>query len=261
MQLSGELAKVSFPNLLQLVKSGGLTGRVSLSQGARTAMILVSGGLPVHAETEGITGREAVYELFMWKSGTFAFSEESLPVLQESIFFQQPDETFDRLIKTGLNYLEDQEFLDNLGVNFASVLVSKVASGNYQETEKLHPGLGRLDGVRTVADALAGLPLSRRELVHSVSSWLAEGFAEPVNKIVAMRENQVLLPDWVVARLKQDNSELSKAIVDMVIWVDRVKCWMYQADADLESIIREAHGKSVKNLGEAVAPPGQDVFS
>jgi hypothetical protein len=47
------------------------------------------------------------------------------------------------------------------------------------------------------------------------------------------------LPDWVVARLKQDNPDLAQAIINMVVWTDRVKIWMYQTDADLEKITDE----------------------
>ena len=48
--------------------------------------------------------------------------------------------------------------------------------------------------------------------------------------------SQIQLPDWVIARLRQDNPDIAQAIVDLVVWSDRVKCWMYQADADFERI-------------------------
>jgi Domain of unknown function (DUF4388) len=52
------------------------------------------------------------------------------------------------------------------------------------------------------------------------------------------------LPDWVLARLRQDNPNISQAITDLVIWADRLKCWIYQADADLENVLaclQESH--------------------
>jgi hypothetical protein len=94
-------------------------------------------------------------------------------------------------------------------------------TGNYASTLMINPGLERLDGVRTLADALANLNFSRRDFVHTIAIWLSEGLAEMVTPVNATKENQVSLPDWVVARLKQDNVDLSHAIVDMVIWVDR----------------------------------------
>jgi len=47
------------------------------------------------------------------------------------------------------------------------------------------------------------------------------------------------LPDWVVARLQQDNPDLTQSIVDMVVWVDRIKYWMFRADADLAGLVDE----------------------
>lgn len=52
------------------------------------------------------------------------------------------------------------------------------------------------------------------------------------------------LPDWVIARLKQDNPDVGAAIVDMVIWVDRVKCWLYQTDFDLAAVISDLSAES-----------------
>lgn len=53
----------------------------------------------------------------------------------------------------------------------------------------------------------------------------------------AGKESDIDLPDWVRARLKQDNSNIAQAITDMVIWADRLKCWIYQADADMTNIL------------------------
>jgi len=246
MQLSGELSKVSFPNLLQLVRSGGLTGKISLSQGARIAVIVIERGQPVHVEMEGITGLEALYELFLWQSGSFAFSEGEIDGCPRSISFSTPEQSFDRMIKEGLNYADDKHYLDSLGVSPRTILRSHASSGNYAATLMINPGLERLDGVRTLADALANLNFSRRDFVHTVAVWLSEGLAEMVTPVNQVKENQVTLPDWVVARLRQDHPDLSHAIVDMVIWVDRVKCWMYQADADFE--------RALNHIGEEQLP-------
>lgn len=261
MQLSGELSKVSFANLLQLVRSGGLTGRINLSQGARVAVIFIETGQPVHVEMEGTTGRDALYELFLWQSGSFAFTEAAIAGSPRTISFAPPDESFDKLIKEGMSYADDKYYLDSLGVTPSTVLRSLGSTGNYAAALMVNPGLERLDGVRTLADALAGLNWSRRDFVHTVAAWLAEGLAELAVPVNVSRDNQVTLPDWVVARLKQDNADLSRAIVDMVIWVDRVKCWMYQADADMGKIMETIQTSSktlAGGMGEAVAPPGAD---
>lgn len=59
------------------------------------------------------------------------------------------------------------------------------------------------------------------------------------DKSAPQQADAISLPDWVKARLQQDNPDLSQAIVDMVIWVDSVKCWMYQTDADLSRVLNQ----------------------
>lgn len=262
MQLSGELSKVSFSNLLQLVRSGGLTGKISLTQGARIAAIVIERGQPIHVEMEGMTGLEALYELFLWQSGSFGFTEGSIDALPRSISLNSAEQTFERMIKEGLSYADDKYYLDSLGVSPKTVLRSLASTGNYASTLMINPGLERLDGVRTLADALVNLNFSRRDFVHTIAIWLSEGLAEMVTPVNATKENQVSLPDWVVARLKQDNVDLSHAIVDMVIWVDRVKCWMYQADADLDKALGEIKAPlqaASGGFGSSKSPPGQEI--
>lgn len=263
MQLSGELSKVSFANLLQLVRSGGLTGKISLTQGARIASIVIERGQPTHVEMEGTTGIEALYELFLWQSGTFGFSEGLIDGAPRTISLNSAEQTFDRMIKEGVSYADDKYYLDSLGVSPRTVLRSLASSGNYAATLMINPGLERLDGVRTLADALVNLNFTRRDFVHTVAVWLSEGLAELVTPVNQTKENQVNLPDWVVARLKQDHQDLSHAIVDMVIWVDRVKCWMYQADSDFARVIDEIKAPARQGSGDFGAtksPPGQDFI-
>jgi len=237
MQLSGELSKVNFANLLQLVRSGGLSGRITLAQGARQALIFIKEGYPSHVEAEGVSGKDALFELFCWQSGTFAFSEGDIGNVPNSVVFGQRDDTFEKMLREGMLYAEDRNFLDEQGITPRSVL--RIAP-NYAAVreEGDNPGLDKLDGLRTLADALAPLGLSRREFVHTVAYWLSSSFVE-VAPAISSKGNQVDLPEWVVARLKQDNDDISKSIVEMVIWVDRVKCWMYQTDSDLDRILSQ----------------------
>jgi hypothetical protein len=248
MQLSGELQKVNFANLLQLVRSGGLSGRITLLQGARQALIFIDEGYPVHVEVEGVSGKDALFELFLWQSGTFAFSEGDIGGVTRSVAFGARDDSFEKMLREGLLYAEDKNYLDDLGISPRSIL--RVAPAYQAEREPgTNPGLDKLDGVRTLADALASLALSRREFVHTVAYWLSSGFVEATAPTSA-QSNHVDLPDWVVARLKQDNEDISRSIVDMVIWVDRVKCWMYQADADFDRILTEIKAGAVAAHGQ-----------
>ncbi len=260
MQLSGELSKVNFANLLQLVRSGGLSGRITLLQGARQAVICIEEGYPVHVEAEGVSGKDALFELFLWQSGTFAFSEGAIGSVPRTVAFGPRDDSFDKMLREGQLYAEDKNFLDELGISPRSVL--RIAPAYLAEREPGdNPGLDNLDGVRILADALSALGLSRREFVHTVAYWFSRGFVEvaPAHHSKG-NPNQVDLPDWVVARLKQDNEDLSRSIVDMVIWVDRVKCWMYQADADFERILTDLKSDGEEEDEESSATGETNYF-
>lgn len=247
MQLSGELAKVNLPNLLQLVKTGGLTGKLTFSQGARTATIFIHLGLPVHAETEGEEGVEGLMELFLWTSGAFSFNEEPLDGVPWTIDKDDPDQSFERLLKDGISYQEAKHYLDVFEITPKTVLKPTGTAVSFAKQILAMPGLERLDGKRTIAEVLADMHLTKREYVKTVSSWLLDGLADIAEPILLEEMNGVDLPSWVISRLKQDNPDISQAIVDMVIWVDRVKCWMFQVDVDfykLRKRIDQATGTS-----------------
>jgi hypothetical protein len=232
VQLSGELAKVNIANLLQLVKTGGLTGKLTFSQGARTATIFIHLGLPIHAECEGEEGVEGLMELFLWTSGTFSFNEEALDGVPWSIDKDDPDQSFERLLKDGISYQEAKHYLDVFEITPKSILKPTGTAVSFAKQILAMPGLERLDGKQTIAEALADMNLTKREYVKTISSWLLDGVADIAEPILLEDMNGVDLPSWVVSRLKQDNPDISQAIVDMVIWVDRVKCWMFQVDVD-----------------------------
>lgn len=232
MQLSGELAKVNLANLLQLVKTGGLTGKLTFSQGARTASVFVNNGEPIHAELEGEEGAEALMELFLWTSGTFSFNEEPIDGIFWTIDDEDPDQSFERLLKDGIAYQEAKHYLDVFEITPRSILKPTGTAVSFAKQVLAMPGLERLDGKLTIAEALSGLDLTKREYVKTVSSWLLDGLADIAEPVLLEEMNGVDLPAWVVSRLKQDNPDISQAIVDMVIWVDRVKCWMFQVDVD-----------------------------
>ncbi|MDZ4837713.1 MAG: DUF4388 domain-containing protein [Candidatus Melainabacteria bacterium] len=239
MQLSGELSKVNLANLLQLVKTGGLTGKLTFSQGARLATIFILDGIPIHAETEGEEGVEGLMELFLWTSGAFSFNEEALDGILVSIDDDDPDQSFERLLKDGMSYQEAKHYLDAFNITPKSILKPTGTAVSFAKQVLSMPGLERLDGKSTLAEALADLHLSKREYVRTVSSWMMDGIADVAEPVLLEDMDHVDLPAWVVSRLKQDNPDISQAIVDMVIWVDRVKCWMFQVDVDFYKIRKQ----------------------
>jgi hypothetical protein len=238
MQLAGELSKISLPSLIQLVRNGGLTGEISLSQGTNNATIYVETGRVVHVESDVGSGKEGFLELFLWLTGTFSFVESKPADVPRSF---PADEPIERILREGVAYLEEKKYLDQLRINGQTILKPTALAKAVKDI----PLLERLDGRKTLAQALADANLSRRAYVKAVFQILSEGLVV-VSEPVAQGDH-VDLPGWVVSRLKQDNPNLSQAIVDMVIWVDRIKCWMYQADADLERVISDL-GAGVDDL-------------
>lgn len=251
MHLAGELSKISLPSLMQLVRNGGLTGEISISQGTKTASVFVEDGRLVHVETDDGAGRDAFMELFLWVTGSFSFSERDIGDIPRSIDADDPP---DRILREGLAYLDQKKYLDQLRISSQTVLRrTDLAAGR-----KDIPLLDQLDGHKNLAKILSENDWSRREYIRSIHQILTEGLATVVDS--RPKGDIVDLPGWVVARLKQDNADLSQAIVDMVIWVDRVKCWMYQADAELYRLVDELD-ELPEQLDSSTAPAGKESES
>ena len=240
MQLAGELATVSLPSLIQHIRSGELTGKICFTQGANTAFMFVDGGRIVHVETDTAAGRNAFLELFLWATGTFSFIETSIADTPHSL---STDEPLEQIVAEGLTYLEQKKFLDRLRINLRTILRATAPGVPSRD-----PVLAQFDGKKCLGDVLAQSQLSKRIFIESVYNIISRGQAvivEPPQSV----DSSVKLPAWVTARLQQDNADVAQAIVDMVIWVDRVKCWLYQADADLEQVVGHLSDLSLSSVG------------
>ena len=245
MQLAGELAKISLSSLTQLVRNGGLTGEIALSQGVNSATIFVDTGRIVHVESDMGSGRDALLELFLWQAGTFSFIEGKLGDIPRTF---PVDEPMDKILREGALYLEQKKYLDKLRINGQTVLKPTLAARQVKDVQLLD----RLDGRKTLAEALSDANLSRRAYIQAVYRLLSDGLAVVFEPQSTLSGDQALLPAWVVARLQQDNPDLSQSIVNMVIWVDRVKCWMYQADADMDRLVDELSEKAETTTGSII---------
>lgn len=251
MQLSGDLTKVSVPNLLQLVRTGALTGIISFNKDMNSATVLVENGFPCHAEAEGLQGFEALLELFLWNSGTFAFNEEDVNFISVCTDYELTKCTLEYILKEGMKYVESKRFLEDIGISINSILKP------VEKTKNLHPPeMSMLDGKKTLKEALGPLNLPKSMFVTTVADWLMDELAEPVslgantidNSVQADISGQtresaetrdietIRLPPWVVARLRQENRDISKAIENMVVWTDRAKIWLYQLEGDFGRI-------------------------
>ena len=73
MAFQGSLAELHLPDLIQLVGVSGKTGVFHLSDASHRGDIWLHEGRIVHAETEDLSGEEAVYALAIWRTGEFRF--------------------------------------------------------------------------------------------------------------------------------------------------------------------------------------------
>ena len=73
MAFQGSLAELHLPDIIQLVSVSGKTGVFHLSDAPRRGDIWLHEGRIVHAETEDLSGEEAVYALAIWRAGEFRF--------------------------------------------------------------------------------------------------------------------------------------------------------------------------------------------
>jgi hypothetical protein len=244
MQLAGELAKINLPSLIQLIRNGELTGKVCLTQGANTAFIFVEQGRLIHVESDSDQGRAGLLELFLWPNGTFSFVEADVASVPRSF---SPDEPIDKIVREGVAYSEKKKHLDQLRITSRTVL----QPAGKQTVDD--PIFQRLDGVTTLGEIATAANMRRFDYIQSVYNLVVQGLVVVVE--ASANADQVNLPAWVVSRLKQDNPDLTQSIVQMVIWVDRVKCWMYQADADMEKIIAELSGQPGAPAAQPPSPP------
>jgi len=73
MAFQGSLAELHLPDIIQLVSVSGKTGVFHLSDASHRGDIWLHEGRIVHAETEDLSGEEAVYALAIWRTGEFRF--------------------------------------------------------------------------------------------------------------------------------------------------------------------------------------------
>ncbi|MBX9724064.1 MAG: DUF4388 domain-containing protein [Candidatus Obscuribacterales bacterium] len=225
MQLAGELAKMNLASLIRLVRNGELTGKICLTQGVNSAYIFVENGQPIHVEADTGSGREALLELFLWQNGSFSYIECPVGGTPRSL---SPDEPLERLLKEGSSYQEALRYLEQLRISSRTFFQSA-------DTNTDDFFLAKMDGKTPLGVLVQSLGLTRSQYILKLQSLVASGRALVVEP--PRESDKIELPEWVRSRLRQDNPDVSQAIVDLVIWADRMKCWLYQTDVDLQRVI------------------------
>lgn len=109
-QLSGQLAQVPLPDLLQLLHANRRVGTLELSRRDRSGreqrgVIHLRDGDVIQATADAVEGEKALFRLLGWKSGSFAFTPERMPVAPK---IQTPTRA---LLLEGLRQLDEWEAL------------------------------------------------------------------------------------------------------------------------------------------------------
>jgi hypothetical protein len=73
MSLDGNLEDFPLTDVFQLILMGERSGMLEVESDHRHAVIYFEKGQAVHAQLDNLSGEKAVYEVFDWKAGNFAF--------------------------------------------------------------------------------------------------------------------------------------------------------------------------------------------
>ena len=207
MQFAGELSNVKLPNLLQLIGNGGLTGKVTISNETKKALICFEKGQIVHAENEMKRGRDALMELFLWDRGSFSFLEGDSGGMPRSLDTTADSDTMEALMRDGMRYAEQKTFLDRHSVRDNTVLKPRVGIEQSSEPD-VRVLLGILDGQLRLNQAVEKAKLTERGATETVYKLVSQGLVEVLDLPVPSKTESISLPDWVSARFKQYNHDL-----------------------------------------------------
>lgn len=73
--VSGSLADMNFSDLMQVLSASCRSMEISVKRGDENGKIFMKGGNVVHAETGGLSGENAFYQLMRWNEGEFSMEE------------------------------------------------------------------------------------------------------------------------------------------------------------------------------------------
>ena len=184
--LTGELSEFNLVHILQLLNDCNANGVLQVKKGALYGIMYFEHGQIVDAHVLTYDGEDAIYEIFLWLTGKFAFY--SL-IVQRPKTIKRPTED---LILTGARYDERWRKLCKLGISANTVLKSKsdeeIARMIAEEEEgTIHLAqadqefIHAADGTRTLGEIASQLGYNRRKLVTILSFLLANNFLDIVS--------------------------------------------------------------------------------
>lgn len=155
---SGQMARVAFPELLQLLEHGGKTGILKLRSETREATLFFNNGVLLDARYDSFSSEVVVYKLIHWMSGEFMFFAQPVNCEKKLTFNTQ------QLLMEGLRrYDEASRLIDELSVDLSRVYMFRCDPRHLQFEPEVIPYLNRIEGLfngcktlRVCCEALAG---------------------------------------------------------------------------------------------------------
>ncbi len=184
--LTGELSEFNLVHILQLLNDCNANGILQVKKGALYGVMYFEHGQIIDAHVLTYDGEDAIYEIFLWLTGKFAFY--SLTV-QRPKTIKRPTED---LILTGARYDERWRKLCKLGISSSTILkaksdeeISRMIAEEEEGTIHLAQAdqefLHASDGTKTLGEIANQLGYNRRKLVTILSFLLANNFLDIVS--------------------------------------------------------------------------------
>lgn len=186
--LSGELSTFSLVRILQFLNQSQVSGVLQVKRGALYGVLYFDNGEIIDAHVLMYQGEDALYEIFLWLKGSFAFYP--MQILRNRIITRPTED----LILTGSRYDQRWRQLCTMGINSNTILKSKskdVIDRMIQEEEEgtIHLAqadqefLKATDGTKTLRQIAQKYGYNRRKLVTILSFLLANGFIDIVSSV------------------------------------------------------------------------------
>ena len=184
--IMGEISEINLVHILQLLHECGVSGVLQVRKGALFGVLYFDHGEIVDAHVLTYDGEDALYEIFLWLIGKFAFY--SMPV-QRLNTIKRPTED---LILTGARYDERWRKLCTLGISSGTILkakppeviermISEEEEGTIHLAQADQEFLQTADGIKSLGDIASQLGYNRRKLVTILSFLLTNNFLDIVS--------------------------------------------------------------------------------
>jgi len=175
--LRGDLNQLSLPNIIQLLKSGGQTGKLDLSDGTNNGEIFLQQGNIVHAVAGVQIGEEAFYTLLSWLHGDFNFVSD----------IEAPDQTIttgtELLLIEGKKRIEMWTHIKNVIPSMQAIFnLSQGTTGAINLDPDEWKVLAQVNGVRTIIDIADSLGWEEFEAANVLAGLVKTGLLEIVEE-------------------------------------------------------------------------------